>query len=53
MTSIRLRHPKGVSTIQVPLDREDFTVQDLQQAIFKITEIYPSLQDRAFVSFLS
>ncbi|EPQ58041.1 OTU-domain-containing protein [Gloeophyllum trabeum ATCC 11539] len=43
MAPIRLRHPKGVSTIQVDLD--SFTVQDLQQEIFAVSEIPPSLQD--------
>ena len=45
MAPIRLRHPKGVMTIQVDLD--NFTVQDLQQEIFAATEIPPSLQERA------
>ncbi|KAJ2913220.1 hypothetical protein MD484_g7195, partial [Candolleomyces efflorescens] len=44
MAPIRLRHPKGVSTIQIPLDREDYTVQDLLQEIYKATEILPSRQ---------
>ncbi|KZT26512.1 OTU-domain-containing protein [Neolentinus lepideus HHB14362 ss-1] len=43
MAPIRLRHPKGVSTIQVDLDA--FTVQDLQQEIFAVSQIPPSLQD--------
>ncbi|OBZ75522.1 Ubiquitin thioesterase OTU1 [Grifola frondosa] len=42
--SLRLRHPKGVSTIQINLDAA--TVQDLQQEIFATTEIPPSQQDR-------
>ncbi|CCM02079.1 uncharacterized protein FIBRA_04156 [Fibroporia radiculosa] len=43
MAPIRLRHPKGVSTLQVDLDGS--TVLDLQQQIFCVTEISPSQQD--------
>ncbi|KAJ7632808.1 hypothetical protein FB45DRAFT_832127 [Roridomyces roridus] len=43
MTPIRLRHPQGVSTIQVNFD-EDFKVQDLQQEIYAATDILPSRQ---------
>ena len=43
MAQLRLRHPKGVSTIQI--DLESATVQDLLQEIYKITEILPSQQD--------
>lgn len=43
MAPIRLRHPKGVMTIQVDLD--NFTVQDLQQEIYAATDILPSLQE--------
>ena len=46
MAPFRLRHPKGVSTIQ--LDIESATVQDLLQLIFSITEIPPSAQDRMY-----
>ncbi|KAJ7087842.1 hypothetical protein C8R44DRAFT_836182 [Mycena epipterygia] len=45
MAPVRLRHPKGVSTIQVAFDRDDFTVQDLQQEIYAVTEILPSRQN--------
>ncbi|KAJ6597085.1 hypothetical protein DFH09DRAFT_111441 [Mycena vulgaris] len=45
MAPVRLRHPKGVSTIQVAFDRDDFTVQDLQQEIYAATEILPSRQN--------
>ncbi|KAJ7172283.1 hypothetical protein C8R46DRAFT_1161752 [Mycena filopes] len=45
MAPVRLRHPKGVSTIQVAFDQDDFTVQDLQQEIFAATEILPSRQN--------
>jgi len=38
-----LRHPKGVATIQVDFDA--FTVQELMQEIYAVTEIPPSLQD--------
>ena len=44
MAPIRLRHPKGVSTIQIDLDTA--TVLALQHEIFGITEIPPSLQER-------
>ncbi|TBU50761.1 OTU-domain-containing protein [Dichomitus squalens] len=43
MAPVRLRHPKGVITIQV--DFTNATVQDLQQEIFAATEIPPSQQD--------
>ncbi|RPD66118.1 OTU-domain-containing protein [Lentinus tigrinus ALCF2SS1-7] len=43
MTPLRLRHPKGVTTIQV--DFTNATVQDLQQEIFAATEIAPSQQE--------
>ncbi|KAF8077818.1 hypothetical protein FPV67DRAFT_1775176 [Lyophyllum atratum] len=45
MVAIRLRHPSGVTTIQVALDRDDFTVQDLQQEIYASTKILPSRQN--------
>ena len=48
MAPFRLRHPKGVSTIQ--LDPESATVQDLLQAIFAISEILPSAQDRTLTT---
>ncbi|KAF8511946.1 OTU-domain-containing protein [Hysterangium stoloniferum] len=44
MVPIRLRHPKGVTTIQVDIENENVKVSDLQQAIFSATEIPPSLQ---------
>lgn len=47
MAPIRLRHPKGVSTIEVSLDPE-FTVQDLQQEIYAASGILPSRQIRQF-----
>ncbi|KAI8998651.1 OTU-domain-containing protein [Trametes punicea] len=43
MAPVRLRHPKGVTTIQV--DFTSSTVQDLQQQIFAATEIPPSQQE--------
>jgi ubiquitin thioesterase OTU1 len=46
MASIRLRHSKGVSTIQV---LSDSTVQDLQQQIHAQTQIIPSRQIRRFL----
>ncbi|KAJ7444906.1 hypothetical protein FB451DRAFT_73517 [Mycena latifolia] len=45
MAPVRLRHPKGVSTIQVAFDQDDFTVQDLQQEIYAATDILPSRQN--------
>lgn len=51
MAPIRLRHPKGVATIQVDFD--NFTVLDLQQEIFAMTEIPPSRQDCRFHSLSS
>jgi ubiquitin thioesterase OTU1 len=49
MAPVRVRHPKGVSTIQVDFDKDDFTVQDFQHEIYAVTEILPSVQDRAFL----
>ncbi|KAI9446152.1 OTU-domain-containing protein [Lactarius indigo] len=43
MAPLRLRHPKGISTLQLDLDTA--TVQDLLQAIFSESEIPPSAQD--------
>ncbi|KAF8969849.1 hypothetical protein BDZ97DRAFT_1792975 [Flammula alnicola] len=43
MAPVRLRHPKGVSTIEVSFD-PSFTVQDLQQEIYAATDILPSRQ---------
>ncbi|KAG0699640.1 hypothetical protein DFH29DRAFT_935692 [Suillus ampliporus] len=43
MAPIRLRHPKGVTTLQVDLD--NVLVQDLQQQIFEVSEIPPSQQE--------
>jgi len=43
MAPLRLRHPKGISTLQLDLDTA--TVQDLLQAIFSVSEIPPSAQD--------
>jgi ubiquitin thioesterase OTU1 len=45
MAPVRLRHPKGVATIEVPFDSA-FTVQDLQQAVYNVTQILPSRQIR-------
>lgn len=45
MAPIRLRHAKGVSTIEV---LSDSTVQDLQQEIYAQTQILPSRQIRLF-----
>ncbi|KAI6036305.1 hypothetical protein BKA83DRAFT_25937 [Pisolithus microcarpus] len=43
MASLRLRHPQGVSTLQ--LDFESATVGDLQQQIFSASQIPPSQQE--------
>ncbi|TDL21569.1 hypothetical protein BD410DRAFT_771503 [Rickenella mellea] len=43
MAPIRLRHPKGVSTIQIDVDSA--TVEDLQAQIYSITEILPDEQE--------
>lgn len=44
MAPVRLRHPAGTSTLQVPLEDESFTVQDLQQQIHSAAGILPSRQ---------
>ncbi|KAG6867031.1 hypothetical protein C0991_003949 [Blastosporella zonata] len=44
MVAIRLRHPSGVSTIQVAPERTDFTVLNLQQKIYDVTQILPPRQ---------
>ncbi|KAH7929706.1 OTU-domain-containing protein [Leucogyrophana mollusca] len=43
MAPVRLRHPKGVTTLQ--LDFDSMTVQDMQQQIFGVSEIPPSQQE--------
>ena len=43
MAPIRVRHPKGIATLQLDLDA--LTVQDLQQEIFNLSEIPPSQQE--------
>jgi len=48
MAPIRLRHPKGTSTIEIDLDSEEVTVQDVQQKIYAETSILPSRQIRAW-----
>ncbi|KXN92205.1 Putative ubiquitin thioesterase otu1 [Leucoagaricus sp. SymC.cos] len=45
MAPIRLRHPKGVSTLQLPINDDAFSVQDFQQQIYSATDILPSRQD--------
>ncbi|KAF8643845.1 hypothetical protein AX16_008862 [Volvariella volvacea WC 439] len=44
MGPVRLRHPNGIATIQVPFDREDYAVGDLLQQIYAETKILPSRQ---------
>lgn len=48
MAPIRIRHPKGVATIDI--DIENATVLDLQQKILEITEILPSQQERTLLA---
>lgn len=48
MAPVRLRHPKGIVTLQLDLDA--LTVQDLQQQIFTLSEIPPSEQESELVS---
>ncbi|KAI0727208.1 OTU-domain-containing protein [Fomitopsis betulina] len=43
MAPIRLRHPKGVTTLQIDVDNA--SVLDLQQQIYAATDIPPSQQD--------
>ncbi|HEV7736447.1 MAG TPA: hypothetical protein VGO47_03630 [Chlamydiales bacterium] len=39
MPILRLRHPKGVSSIDLDIDNDNTKVSDLQQAILFATEI--------------
>jgi len=48
MAPIRLRHPKGTSTIEIDLDSEEVTVQDVLQKIYALSSILPSRQIRAW-----
>jgi hypothetical protein len=43
MAPVRVRHPKGIATLQLDLDA--LTVQDLQQQIATLSEIPPSQQE--------
>ncbi|KAF9475865.1 OTU-domain-containing protein [Pholiota conissans] len=43
MAPVRLRHPKGVATIDVPFDAP-YSVADLQHAVYAATQIVPSRQ---------
>ncbi|KAG8217872.1 hypothetical protein J3R82DRAFT_6038 [Butyriboletus roseoflavus] len=43
MAPVRVRHPKGIATLQ--LDLNALTVQDLQQQLFTLSEIPPSQQE--------
>jgi len=49
MPPIRIRHPKGVSTIEVVFDSPEFTVQDLQQEIYAAAGVLPSRQIRVYL----
>ncbi|KIJ41200.1 hypothetical protein M422DRAFT_68263, partial [Sphaerobolus stellatus SS14] len=44
MATLRVRHPRGVTSIQIDVDSDNVKVSDLQQTIFSATEIPPSLQ---------
>ncbi|KAG6376503.1 hypothetical protein JVT61DRAFT_2496 [Boletus reticuloceps] len=46
MAPVRVRHPKGIATLQLDIDA--LTVQDLQQNIFTLSEILPSQQELRF-----
>ncbi|KAF8447516.1 hypothetical protein L210DRAFT_3440836 [Boletus edulis BED1] len=46
MAPVRVRHPKGIATLQLDIDA--LTVQDLQQQIFTLSEILPSQQELRF-----
>lgn len=48
MAPIRVRHPKGIATLQLDLDA--LTVQDLQQQIFTLCDIPPSQQESELVA---
>ncbi|EJD41040.1 OTU-domain-containing protein [Auricularia subglabra TFB-10046 SS5] len=46
MAPIRLRHPKGVTTLDIDLEPSStLTVRDLQQLVFSHTEIPPTSQE--------
>ncbi|KAF8609936.1 OTU-domain-containing protein [Ceratobasidium sp. AG-I] len=42
---IRIRHPKGVSTLQVDINSESTTVLSLQQSIHELSGLLPSQQE--------
>ncbi|KAF8744126.1 OTU protein, partial [Rhizoctonia solani] len=42
---IRIRHPKGVSTLQVDLNSDSATVLSLQQSIHELSGLLPSQQE--------
>lgn len=43
LAKLRLRHPKGIATLELDLDGS--SVQELQQQIKNTTEILPSQQE--------
>ena len=47
MAPLRVRHPKGVATLNVDINSDASTVQDLQQEILKVSDILPSQQNCA------
>jgi ubiquitin thioesterase OTU1 len=48
MAPLRVRHPKGVATLNVDISSDSSTVLDLQQEIRTVTDILPSQQERAW-----
>lgn len=42
---IRVRHPKGVSTLQLDINSESATVLSLQQSIYELSGLLPSQQE--------
>lgn len=49
MAPVRVRHAKGVETIEISLDDDAVTVASLQQRIYALSGIPPSRQQRALV----
>ena len=49
MTPVRVRHAKGVGTIEISLDDDAVTVASLQQRIYALSGIPPSRQQRAYL----
>jgi len=49
MAPVRVRHAKGVETIEISLDDDAVTVASLQQRIYALSGIPPSRQQCASV----